>query len=72
MRLDRGAIARRRQGLPGQALPWRTHLILCCTGMIHLLTDAVARLGRAGASYAEARHVSDEREQLAFVASQRG
>lgn len=34
-----------------------------------LLSEAVERLKRAGAEYADARHLQDEREQIAFVAS---
>jgi TldD protein len=34
--------------------------------LIDLLADAVRRLRRAGASYADARHVADEREQVAL------
>src|SRR5437879_6460635 len=37
--------------------------------MLALLTDAVARLRRAGASHADARHVDDERAQVAFTAT---
>src|SRR5581483_1024134 len=33
---------------------------------LDLLDEAVRRLRRAGASYADARHVSDEREQVAM------